>query len=256
MLQRTVVYITALMLHIGLLAGCATTSDQTVKQYQPGVSHSTTDAAVVQPASVEAATPAQPAAASEEPEAYRIGPQDLLEINVFGVDELSGKVRVNIGGFISLPLVGQVEAAGLTSEELAKRIEEKLAENYLQDPHVSIFILEYTSQRVTVEGAVNKPGVYPIAGPTTLLQTMAMAQGLDKLSDPGDVKIFRTTEEGQKQVMTFDLRTIRDGRVKDPYIQGDDVVLVGESTGKAFAQTLIDFVMPFRLFRPYPLSGY
>ncbi|MDQ3028112.1 MAG: polysaccharide biosynthesis/export family protein, partial [Pseudomonadota bacterium] len=92
---------------------------------------------------------------------YRIGPEDLIEIQVFGVDQLTRTVRVNSRGLISLPLIGNLEVGGLTSQQAEALVVAKLAENFLQNPQVSFFIREYTSQRVTIEGAVNKPGVYP-----------------------------------------------------------------------------------------------
>jgi polysaccharide export outer membrane protein len=114
---------------------------------------------------------------------YRIGPDDLLEIQVFGVDQLTRSVRVNGRGFISLPLIGNVEIGGLTAQQAEDLVVAKLKESYLQDPQVSLFIKEYTSQRVTIEGAVNKPGVYPLRGPTTLLQSLAVAGGQGNLSE-------------------------------------------------------------------------
>ena len=104
---------------------------------------------------------------------YRIGAEDLLEIQVFGVDQLARTVRVNMRGFISLPLVGPVGVAGLTAPEAEALIVKKFGESYLQDPQVSLFIKEFTVQRVTIEGAVNRPGIFPIRGPTSLLQALA-----------------------------------------------------------------------------------
>ena len=81
---------------------------------------------------------------------------------MFGVDQLSRTVRVNSLGLISLPLIGTIALGGLTAHEAEMAISSRLAATYLQDPQVSLFIKEYTTQRVTVEGAVNKPGIYPL----------------------------------------------------------------------------------------------
>lgn len=184
-------------------------------------------------------------------EDYRIGPLDLLEISIFGVEELSGEVRVNSRGYISLPLIGQVEAAGLTSQELENRIEAELAKEYLQDPEVSVYVKEYTSQQVTVEGAVNKPGIYELRGPTTLLQTIAIANGLARLADASDIKVFRQEPGGAKTTQSFDLDKIRSGETKDPLVGGNDVIVVQQSRSRSFLRDslfrdITDLLNPFR----------
>jgi polysaccharide export outer membrane protein len=116
---------------------------------------------------------------------YRIGAQDLLAISVFGVQELNKEVRVNSNGQISLPLIGGVMAGGKTIPELEDDLAKKYSTGYLQNPQVSVFVKEFTSQRITLEGAFNKPGIYPITGRTNLLQGIAMGGGLnDQLADP------------------------------------------------------------------------
>lgn len=181
-------------------------------------------------------------------EDYRIGSQDLLELQVFGIAELNRTVRVNSRGSISLPLIGLVPAAGLTSEQLEEALAARLAKNYLQNPQVSVFIKEFTSQRVTVEGAVKKPGVYPLKGRTSLLQTLATAEGLTSVAET-TVRIFRTDPTtGNRAVMEFDLEQIRAGDIRDPDIRNDDIVQVRESQGKAVAKELIEFILPFRMF--------
>jgi polysaccharide export outer membrane protein len=176
---------------------------------------------------------------------YRIGPSDLIEISVFQAPELSKTVRVSSRGTLTLPLIGQVNAAGLTGQELEDLIAQKLGESYMQDPQVSVFIKEYISQRVTVEGSVNKPGVFPISGKTTLLQAIAMAGGLDKLADENDVKLFRERADGTRETIPFDLEPIRNGNAPDPVLSTSDVIVVGQSEGKSalreIGQTLRDF---------------
>ena len=106
---------------------------------------------------------------------YRVGAQDLLAISVFGVQDLTKEVRVNSNGQISLPLIGAVMAGGRTIPELEAELARKYSEGYLQKPQVSVFVKEFISQRATLEGAVVKPGIYPITGKTTLLQAIAVA---------------------------------------------------------------------------------
>jgi polysaccharide biosynthesis/export protein len=109
---------------------------------------------------------------------YKIGSEDLLEISVFEEEKLNKTVRVSSQGNISLPLLGVLRVKGLTANDLEKEIRDLLAEKYLQDPHVSVFIKEYRSQRISVMGAVDKPGVYEVSGQKTILDMLAMAGGL------------------------------------------------------------------------------
>jgi len=170
---------------------------------------------------------------------YRIGAQDLLEISVFQVADLSRTVRVNTAGQISLPLIGELQAGGRTVQEVEKDIADKLADGYLQNPQVSVFVKEFTSQRVTVEGAVREPGIYPLSGRTTLLQAVAMAKGLDPLANLQGVVIFRHVN-GKKMAARFDLRAIRAGTVEDPEVFGDDIVSVDQSGSKTALRRIIE----------------
>ncbi|HVX35738.1 MAG TPA: polysaccharide biosynthesis/export family protein, partial [Hyphomicrobium sp.] len=110
--------------------------------------------------------------------AYKIGPFDVLDITVFRVPELSKTVQVAAMGTINLPLVGEVPAAGQTAQSVERDLTKRLGAKFLQSPQVNVNIREYNSQRVTIDGAVKKPGVYPIRGGTTLLQLIATAEGL------------------------------------------------------------------------------
>jgi polysaccharide export outer membrane protein len=182
-------------------------------------------------------------------EDYKIGPQDLIEIQVFGIDNLKREVRVNSRGVISLPLVGPVTVAGLSNQEAEALIAAKYEKDYLQDPQVSVFIKEFTSQRITVEGAVNHPGIFPIRGPTSLLQAIAIAGGQGQLSDMKDVKVYRV-EGGQKKALSFDVLRIRSGELEDPLLSNDDVVVIQRSADRvavrdSFFGDLIGILNPF-----------
>ena len=180
---------------------------------------------------------------------YRIGAQDLLEISVFGIDDLSRTVRVNSNGQISLPLIGGVMAGGKTIPELEKSIGAELEKGYLQNPQVTVFIKEFTSQRVTLEGALNKPGIYPLTGKTTLLQAIAMAQGVDdKVADLGGVVVFRQVD-GKRMGAVFDLAQVRAGTMPDPQIYGDDIIVVEQSGSKTAFRRFIETVPAIGLFR-------
>ncbi len=109
---------------------------------------------------------------------YRVGADDLLDISVFEVADLNRTVRVSARGEISLPLVGTVQAAGLTVRELEAVLEELLRQTYMKEPHVTVFLREMQSHPVSVLGAVNKPGVFQIRGAKTLVEVLSMADGL------------------------------------------------------------------------------
>ncbi|RUQ39503.1 MAG: polysaccharide export protein [Candidatus Competibacteraceae bacterium] len=237
-----------LMVALLMLSACASTSTPPAETTSTPVASSASTGAGVSP--TETSTPVAVANTRVGTEEYRIGPQDLLEIQVVGVQDLSRTVRVNSRGSISLPLVGVVKAAGLTSQELEAELATRLAKDYLQNPQVSVFIKEFTSQRVTVEGEVKKPGVYPIKGHITLLQSLATAEGITNMADASNIKVFRVAPDGTRSVQVFDLEQIRTGAAPDPEVRNDDVVQVGQSQGKAVAKGLMEFILPFRLLSP------
>jgi polysaccharide export outer membrane protein len=114
---------------------------------------------------------------------YRIGPQDLLDINIFEAPELNRTVRVSENGEVSLPLLGGIHVVRLTARELENELAAKLRE-FLKDPHVSVMVTAIESHPVSVIGEVNKPGVFQVRGSKTLLEMLSMAQGL--APDAGD----------------------------------------------------------------------
>lgn len=186
---------------------------------------------------------------------YRIGAEDLIEIQVFGVDQLSRTVRVNSVGHISLPLIGSLEVAGLTAQEAETAVARKLGDNYLQNPQVSLFIKEYTNQRVTVEGAVNKPGIYPLRGHATLLRTLAIAGGQSALSDMSEVMLFRADADGKRVAQAFDVDRIRRGEIEDPAVVNDDVIVVNRSRVRTLLKDsalrdVLDAINPFSPLMP------
>jgi polysaccharide export outer membrane protein len=169
--------------------------------------------------------------------AYKIGPLDVLEVSVFQVPELSKTVQVADTGTVNLPLVGEIPASGHTAQQVERDLTARLGAKYLQKPQVTVYVKEYNSQRVTVEGAVKKPGVYPIRAKTSLLQSIAMAEGLDVVAD-STVVVFRQSD-GRRAAAKFDIGHIRAGRVEDPAIQSGDVIVVSSSMMKETFNALI-----------------
>lgn len=125
---------------------------------------------------VDLTTPPVPVVSPEHP----VGAEDLLEISVFEIPDLNRTVRVSEKGTISLPLLGEMEVKGLTAMQLEGKLREALSKQYLQDPQVSVFVREFGSKKVSVIGAVGRPGVYQMLGPRTLLQILSEAGGLAK----------------------------------------------------------------------------
>ena len=178
---------------------------------------------------------------------YRLGAQDLIEVSVFGVDELSKTVRVNSNGMISLPLVGSVMAGGRTIPELEAELAKRYADGYLQRPQVTLFVKEFSSQRITMEGAVKNPGIYPLTGKISLLQAVAVAGGLDPLADLGGIVLFRQVD-GKKMAAGYNMRELRDGRIEDPQLYGDDIVVVEQSGSKTALRRFLETIPAFGLF--------
>ncbi|WP_299766841.1 polysaccharide biosynthesis/export family protein [Ramlibacter sp.] len=203
-----------------------------------------TSGAAQQPA---AAGPAQGAGLGME---YRVGANDLLEIEVLNLENGKRTVRVNAAGFVTLPLIGPVTVIGLTQQQVEAHVGSLYGQKYLQDPQVSVFIREFTTQRITIDGAVSKPGIYPIVGQMTLLRALALAGGFGQIANSTEVKIFRQGDKGERQVATFDIERIRAGTHEDPAIRGDDVIVVQRDATRALLKDsifrdIIDSINPF-----------
>ncbi len=172
--------------------------------------------------------------------AYKVGPRDVLEVTVFKVPELSKVVQVSEAGTISYPLVGQVRAGGRTAREIEQDLTGSLGAKYLQHPQVSVFVKEYNSQRITVEGAVKKPGVYPIPGGLTLLQATATAGGFEPTADETILLIRQT--DGKRYAGRYDVARIRDGSMTDPHLEAGDVLIASTSDLKEGMNTFLRLV--------------
>lgn len=196
--------------------------------------------------------PPDPLALSNVQPEYRLSPGDLLLVKVFQVDDLERQVRIDNDGKVTLPLIGTVPAAGQGVAELERQVADRYRSGYLQDPQVSIFVQEANGRRVTVTGAVDEPGIYPVVGGNlTLQQAIAQAKGVSNIASRGNVIVFRTVQ-GQKMVARFDLNDIEHGRAPDPEIYGGDVVVVYRSDARLLLRTMVEltpFVMVWRAYR-------
>jgi len=167
----------------------------------------------------------------------RISENDLLEIDVFQVNDLDRTVKVQSNGAISLPLIGEVKAAGLTLVELEAVLKRRYSQKYLQNPEISVFMKESAGQRVTMDGKFTKPGIYAIDSQTSLLQVVAQAGGLTELADEDKLYVYRTYPGG-REVANYSVADIRAAKIRDPRIYGGDIVVAFSSSTKIARQNL------------------
>ena len=180
---------------------------------------------------------------------YKIAPMDKLTIKVFKMEDLTGEYDVDLAGNISLPLVGQVQAANLTTAQLDDQLTSKLGEKYLEHPDVSVAIKSSTAHVVTVDGAVKDGGSFPVAGPTTLIRAIAMAKGTTEDANARRVAVFRTIG-GKRQAAAFDLTSVRRGEAPDPQIFPGDIIVVDGSRVKAVQKQILQSIPLLAIFGP------
>lgn len=127
---------------------------------------------------------------------YILGEGDVLTISVFDQPDLKSTVRISGDGMITLPLIGQIAAVGQSVDQLSSKIESRLADGYIIDPHVNIFVEEFRSLKATILGAVKAPGLYELKGQTNLLELISKAGGLTQ--DAANQAIIQRDQDGNK----------------------------------------------------------
>lgn len=179
---------------------------------------------------------------------YVIVPNDVLNLQVFQEPDLSNdKLQVDNVGNIQMPLIGEISAAGRSPTDLAADIASRLSERYVVNPQVVISVTEQAKRFVSVEGQVNKPGVYEIDRDYTLLSAMAQAESPTEVASLDQVVVFRTIN-GARMAARFDLRDVRAGLAPDPQILGGDVVVVGFSSLKGAWRDFLKAAPAFNAF--------
>ena len=160
------------------------------------------------------------------PGSYVIGPEDVLGIVFWRDKEMSTDAKVRPDGRIALPLLNEIQAAGLTPEELQKKITEE-SKKYMEDASVTVVVREINSLRVFITGQVSKPGPYTLTSATTVIQLIAVAGGLSEYANSKNIMIMR--KEGDKQVsLKFNYKEVAAGKKLQQNIQlkpGDTVVV-------------------------------
>ena len=178
---------------------------------------------------------------SYDPQEYVIGPEDVLDINVFEASEMNRGVRVSASGEISLPLLGAVTAGGLTPRELETTLQELLRRKYMKDPHVSVFVREMQSHPVSVVGAVRKPGIFQIRGNKTLLEILSLAEGL--ADDAGEsVVILRRAAEKNAPEFASMRASGAEGPSPAMQVQDSDAPVAADAVlakGSAISQSVV-----------------
>ena len=181
---------------------------------------------------------------------YRIAPMDTVSVKVFKMPDLSGDYEVDLTGQLSMPLIGNVGAADLTTAQLDDALTRRLGEKYLENPDVSVALKSSSRRSVTVDGAVNRSGSFPVNGPTTLMQAVALAGGTSPDANARRVAIFRTIG-GQRQAAAFDLTSIRRGENPDPEVYAGDIVVIDGSSVKAVQKQLLNSLPILSIFKPF-----
>lgn len=168
---------------------------------------------------------------NNDPGDYLLGEGDLLRISVFEAKELDTTVRVSSRGFVTLPLIETVDVKGLTAMEAEEKIEDMYQERFIKNPHVSIFVEEHISQRITLVGQFKNPGTYDYPTKQRLLDSIALGGGLSEKS--GQMVQIRKSRrvQGQPDVIIIDLdQLIRKGNVQQNIeINGGDVIFIPEA---------------------------
>jgi polysaccharide export outer membrane protein len=177
------------------------------------------------PAAAPNASAAVPTGAAL-PADYVIGPEDILAIVFWREKDLSAEVAVRPDGRISLPLINDIEAVGLTPEQLRERVTEA-AGKLLEDPNVTVIVKEIRSRKVFITGQVGKPGPYPLTAPTTVMQLITMAGGVLEYANDKNISILRT-ENGKQVGIRFNYDEVKKGKKLEQNIllkPGDTVIV-------------------------------
>jgi polysaccharide biosynthesis/export protein len=155
---------------------------------------------------------------------YRLAIGDKLRVEVYKDPQLSQSLQVRPDGKITLPLVGDVSAAGLTSIELRDQLATALRE-YVTNPVVTVIVVETVPPLVYVMGEVSNPGSIPLNGPLSVLQALAMAGGFRDFADTKDIRVLRRTSRGV-QTIAFNYKTAVKGEGSNVMLQPGDTVIV------------------------------
>jgi polysaccharide export outer membrane protein len=169
--------------------------------------------------------PIQTPPGSQSDPSYRLGPEDQLRISVWENKDLTLDLVVRPDGKISMPLLQDVPAEGLTAAQLAANIQEGLSA-YIVNPEVTVIVLQVNAPKYYIIGYVTRPGTYPLRGDTSVLQALALAGGLTQFASPRSIKLIRATRGRQevRKINYYDL--INDGGEGNYLLKSGDTIVV------------------------------
>jgi polysaccharide export outer membrane protein len=179
---------------------------------------------------------------------YLLRPSDKISVSVFREPDFSlENVQIGVEGNISMPLLGSIPAAGMSAKTLEESLTRRLGEVGLKTPQVSVNIREYASHLVTVEGAVDSPGVYAFQPGARLSAAIALAGGPEREAKRDQVAVFRETADGMS-VAKFDYAMMAEGTMLDPVLEPGDRVVMGTDGLSVFWQDLLQALPVFGVF--------
>lgn len=158
-----------------------------------------------------------------------LGPGDVVEVRVFREEDLAGTYRVGDDGTIEFPLIGSVQLVGRKPEQVGEEVRARLADGYLVDPQVSIFVKERKSQKVHVLGQVNKAGSFTFEPGMSVVQAITNAGGFTKLASQNRVTVTRVGEDGKKNTFQVPVGDIGSGKAVNFQLNPGDIVFVPEA---------------------------
>ena len=178
-----------------------------------------------------------------------LGPLDVLHITVFRVAEISGDYQVDGAGLVKLPLVGEVSVRDQNASEFGRSLERLYSARYLNNPDITVRVMNTNQLNVTIEGGVNSPGIYQLPNRTTLLGAIALAKGVvTNEANPRRVGIFRK-RDGKTMAAAFDLVAIRHGEMVDPQVYPGDTIVVDSSKTRAIYRDILSALPMIAIFR-------
>lgn len=154
-----------------------------------------------------------------------LGPGDVFEVRVFQQEKMSQIYSASSEGTISFPLIGEIEISGKTPAQVETEIRDRLADGYLKDPQVSVFVKEYKSKKISVFGQVRKPGTLGFTDGMTVIEAVSQAGGFTPMARENAVTITRG-EGDEKKTYTVPVESIGKGTAKQFYIRPGDVIFV------------------------------
>lgn len=182
------------------------------------------------------------------PDTYLLRPTDKISVNVFREPDLSVEtVRIGVEGNVSLPMLGSIPAAGLTAKQFEQDLTRRFAALGLKTPMVSVNVTDFASHLVTVDGAVEKPGVYSFQPGARLSTAIALAAGPKRTAKAEQVAVFRETPQGL-MIAKFDYTQVSQGTMLDPVLQPGDRVVIGTDGLSVFWEDLLKALPAFGVF--------